>query len=220
MKRVLALVEGQTEETFLDGVIAPWLMDCGLAITPTLVTTKRIKGGNDFKGGLGSYARVRQQLIRLLGDSDIVALTTMFDYYGLPEDFPGMEDLPASGASKRVEHLEASLRNDLSDPRFVPYFSLHEFEALLFVEPHELARIFPEKPTIASTVAEWQETGLGPEDINDGPDTHPSARVKKLAPLYRKTAHGPLVTARVGLKPLRQACPHFDGWLSRLEALC
>ncbi len=44
-------------------------------------------------------------------------------------------------------------------------------------------------------------------------------RIAKLFPGYRKTLHGPLLTKRIGLKPIRKQCSHFDSWLLKLEEL-
>jgi hypothetical protein len=63
-----------------------------------------------------------------------------------------------------------------------------------------------------------QEAGA-PELINHGEDTHPKARLRSLAGNYRETLDGPTLLEKIGLATVRAACPHFDGWLKRLEAL-
>jgi len=30
--------------------------------------------------------------------------------------------------------------------------------------------------------------------------------------------HGPVIAARIGLEPIRKECPHFNGWMNKLEA--
>jgi len=57
-----------------------------------------------------------------------------------------------------------------------------------------------------------------PEEINDGPNTHPSARLKRL-PGYKKAANGILVAEAIGLGKIRSECQHFNAWLSRIENL-
>jgi len=89
LTRVLALVEGQTEETFVRDVLAEHLRASGVYLTPVLVCTKRVKSGIKFKGGVSQYEKVRQELSLLLRDRSAVAVTTMLDYYGLPRNFPG-----------------------------------------------------------------------------------------------------------------------------------
>src|SRR5262245_35382193 len=95
MKRALILVEGQTEERFVKDTLAPHLAAFDLYITPTLLTTKVVKSGPNFKGGVTSFAKFEGDLRRLLGGAGQGTLvTTMLDYYRLPDDFPGMADRP------------------------------------------------------------------------------------------------------------------------------
>jgi len=210
------LVEGQTEETFVRDVLGPHLLGFRLHLNPVVVSTKRVKSGLKFKGGVTDYAKVRRELRRLLNDSSAVAVTTMIDYYGLPDDFPGVASLPRSRTCySRVEHLENALAADIHDRRFLPYFSLHEFEALLFVAP-QLIETAVEEKGVADRLA---ALAASPEEVDDGPDTHPAARLFAVAPRYRKAVHGPLIAGRIGLSGMRPRCPHLDVWVSRLESL-
>lgn len=219
MKRILVLVEGQTEETFVREVLLPSLLSLGLSVKPVIIATKRLKSGLKFKGGISRYPRLKADLRHLLGDRGATAITTMIDYYGLPEDFPGRDALPPSASPyTRVEHLERSFQDDVADPRFIPYLSLHEFEALLLTSPAEIATAVA-SPQVAQQVKNITAPYGSPEEINDGPETHPAARLTRLAPTYRKTLHGPLIAKRTGLDEIRRQCPHFAGWLSRLEGL-
>ncbi len=67
-------------------------------------------------------------------------------------------------------------------------------------------------------VIKVRQAARGPEYIDDGPSTHPSARLGAL-PAYRKVRHGVEAAHHVGLDTIRSECPHFGGWLSRLEGL-
>lgn len=219
MIRAYALVEGQTEQTFIQRVLGPYLQDLGIYLTPVLVVTKRVSDGRKFKGGISRYAAVRRDLRNLLADRAAGAITTMIDYYGVPEDFPGHAALPRAGSCfDRVAHLEASLRADLDDPRFRPYLSLHEFEALLLTAPETIGSVLPGNPFV-DRLAEEVAGFRSPEEVDDGPETHPAARIVRLAPLYRKTVHGPLAAERIGLSAIRRSCPHFNEWVTWLEGL-
>ncbi len=219
MRPILALVEGQTEETFVREVLRQHLESFDLYVTPVVVATKRVKSGLKFKGGVSRYSRLRTDLRNLLGDRSAVAITTMFDYYGLPADFPGHDALPpTSSPYDRVEHLEKSFLADVRDPRFIPYLSLHEFEALLLTSPAEVAAAVS-RPEAARAVTDMTAPYDSPEEVNDGPETHPAARLMRLAPSYKKTLHGPMIAKRTGLEEIRRRCPHFAGWLTRLEGL-
>lgn len=219
MKRVLALVEGQTEETFMRDVLAIHLLQFGVYLTPIVLSTKRVKSGLKFKGGVNTYPQFKRDLRHLLSDRNAVAVTTMLDYYGLPNDFPGAKKLRGlRSCYERAEHLEKSLQDDFQDHRFLPYLSLHEFEALLLTSPDQIARTFSstsDVPKLRMIV----ENVDSPEEVNDGPTTHPAARLSDLLPLYKKRLHGPMIVRRIGLDQIRQQCPHFHQWMSRLENL-
>ena len=218
MTRVHVLVEGQTEETFIRNVLGPHLALSEIYLTPVLVATKRVKSGLKFKGGLNRYEPFRRDLQRLLNDSSVVAVTTMIDYYGLPEDFPGCSTLPRGTCHERVAHLEEALGRDLGSHRLLPYLSLHEFEALLLVAPAEIGTAFPGSSQMSS-LADEVSAFRSPEEVNDGPETHPAARILQHLPGYRKAVYGPLIAQRIGLDAMRQRCSHFHEWVSRLERL-
>jgi hypothetical protein len=188
-------------------------------VTPVVVATKRVKSGRKFKGGVSGYAPIRRDLRHLLRDTNAAAVTTMFDYYGLPKDFPGAVSLPRQAPpAERVRHLEEALRSDLGDHRLLPYLSLHEFEALLLVSPEEIQHAVA-APRLAKELEVAVASHQTPEEVNDGAETHPSARIQRVAPRYRKALHGPIIAERIGLDSLRSHCPHFDDWVHRLAAL-
>ncbi|MCZ7624796.1 MAG: DUF4276 family protein [Candidatus Methylomirabilis sp.] len=175
MRKVLILVEGQTEERFIKDVLEPHLSSAGVYPVPKLATTKRVKHGADFKGGITDFGKVKDDLRRLLGDTDAALITTMIDYYGLPNDFPGKRSLQGQNSRERVRELEAALEEHLNaGPRFLAYFMIHEFEALLFSDPKVLAEVMnlPETRTRLQDIRNGFPT---PEDINDDPHTRPSS---------------------------------------------
>ncbi len=100
---------------------------------------------------------------------------------------------------------------------FLPYLSMHEFEALLFTAPEELARTLTE-PLKAGSCAQVRAEFTRPEDIDERPNQAPSKRIIALFPSYRKALHGPATAKRIGLETLRKQCPHFNGWIQHLEA--
>ena len=143
MIRVHILVEGQTEESFVRELLVPHFVERQIYLFTVLATTKRVKAGPNFRGGITSYGRVQNDINRLLQDGNVAAVTTMIDYYGLPRDFPGIVDLPSGDCYARVNHLQAAWTNVIGDPRFLPFLTLHEFEALLFSQPNAAAYYIP-----------------------------------------------------------------------------
>jgi hypothetical protein len=68
-----------------------------------MVATRK-GGGRLFRGGLPSYARVRDDLVTWVKQEQRnhdVAFSTMFDLYALPGDFPGMAGLRCTPMSRQ-----------------------------------------------------------------------------------------------------------------------
>jgi hypothetical protein len=216
MKKALLLVEGNTEERFVKNLLHPHFNKLNLYLQPVLFSTKVVKSGPAFKGGLGSWPKVKKELKNLLSDSSAVVVSTMIDYYGRPKDFPGRASKEQGNNLKSVELFEDAVAKDIDDRRFIPFFTLHEFEGLLFASPDGIAeRMNGRKKELNSIRNEFPT----PEDINDDPSTCPSKRLKKLFPGYRKPLDGTLIAGKMGLDVIRGQCPHFDHWLKKLEAL-
>jgi hypothetical protein len=85
MSRVLILVEGPTERAIVDQVFAPALAVKGVYLYPRVVGKPGHKGGNKFE-------TVRRELRNLLRQELTSTVTMLFDYYGLPPDWPRKTD--------------------------------------------------------------------------------------------------------------------------------
>ena len=218
MKRVLVYVEGQTEETFVRDVLNPYFNEQGIHLIPTLAVTKRVVGGANFKGGIQTFDKVRGDIQRLLSDSSAVAITTMVDYYGLPTNFPGKKDTIKGDVHERVKYIEQEFALSINSSRFIPYLSVHEFEALLFAKPISIVETLS-KPSALAELQKIRASFATPEEINDSPTTAPSKRLEKLFPDYQKPLYGILIAQTIGLTTLFQECPHFKEWVQRLEKL-
>ncbi|KAA0260367.1 MAG: hypothetical protein DPW18_20665 [Chloroflexi bacterium] len=218
MNRVLVSAEGQTEETFVREVLRRHLWDFNVELQPVVITTHRVKQGRKFKGGVLSYPQTRNEIGRLLGDTSAVAVTTLYDLYHLPTDFPGQSARPSGSGRNKALHLEAAFQKDIDSPRFRPHLQVHEFEAFLFVDPVRTATFFTEI-NIAKEIQRIRREFPTPEDINDNPQTAPSKRIIELYPKYEKPLYGTLAVLEIGLEPIRAECPHFDSWLTWLESL-
>lgn len=220
MTRILILVEGQVEEAFVKQVLNPRYDAKGLFFHPTVIETKRVLAGGSFRGGVTSFEKFKRHLLRLLGSARGDSLvTTMLDYYRLPDDFPGVKTKPASNAYDRVHHVEAEILSHFDGHRnFVPYLSLHEFEALLFSR-HEAVPTVLNSPQLAAQLEAIIREAGAPELINERPGRSPAQRLTSLFPRYQKLLHGMLAARRIGLDAMRGACPHFDEWLSKIESV-
>jgi hypothetical protein len=111
MKRLYVLVEGQTEEAFVNRLIAPHLVNYQLAVSALLVKNRSDAWERRFKGGFRKYFKIEEHLLTLwkqVGGSDCW-FTTLLDLYGLPDDFPGLaKSAGLSDPYKKVQQLEAA----------------------------------------------------------------------------------------------------------------
>ncbi|CBL44419.1 conserved hypothetical protein [gamma proteobacterium HdN1] len=215
MKRVHILVEGQTEESFVRELLAPYYAQRQVFITAIVVRTSA-----GHKGGIASYAKVRPQIVRLCKQDRNVIISTMFDLYGLPADFPGKNSQAYTqlhSGLEKAQLIENALVADIQQNNFIPYIQLHEFEALLFADLKAF-EVWTDNDRVLKPIYELCES-TKPEDINDSPQTAPSKRILSAMPNYQKTVHGPLIACDIGLDAIRRQCPHFSRWLVQLDAL-
>jgi hypothetical protein len=162
--------------------------------------------------------RFANSLTPLTYDTD-AWITTLLDFYGLPEDFPGYQEARGPGDPREhVVALQERLAAEIGHPRLIPFFALHEFEAWLFCAPDVVADHFGQAG-LATKVRKAVEHAGEPELINHGQETHPKARLQNMGTDYKETSDGPTLIEKIGIPAIRDACSHFAGWLDRLEAL-
>jgi len=219
--RLHIVVEGQSEETFVNRILVPHLSRFAVWTDARSVYTSH-QGPYWIRGGMTSYERARRDVTLWLRQdrSADVRLTTMFDFYRLPPDFPGvLETAIAPTAQARVDLIEKAFASDVNDTRFIPYLQVHEFEALIFTDVESLSIPYPGTERNAALKRLGAE-GLkhkNPETIDL--ENPPSTRILKHIPDYDKVSAGVLAIEGIGLQRIRQACSHFNRWLTRLEGL-
>jgi len=216
---VYIVVEGQTEQTFVREVLAPEMGYKGIFLHPALI------GKPGHKGGDIRFERARGDIGRFLKQRSNTYISTMFDYFRLESNWPGNVNIQGSPtAIKKAERIEDATFVKIKElfpdhnveGRFVPYIEMHEFEALLFSEVSILANKIGVSPAeVEDILHEYGE----PEEIDDGSDTSPSKRLISLNNSYRKVAMGKTISEAIGIPTIREKCPHFDKWLTRLEQL-
>ncbi len=212
MIRVNVFVEGQTEETFVRDVLAPYFARQHIWLKAILAETSP---GN--KGGIVSYGKVKHQVTRLCRSDAGAYVTTLIDYYGLPTDFPSFAVAQGNGIQK-VQLLEQAFAQDVGEGNFIAYLALHEFETLLFCKPAQFHDWFEDEQAVGILEAVKASYG-NPEEINDSPHTAPSKRILAAIPAYKKTLHGPMIAEEIGIDAMRNQCPHFDEWIKSIELL-
>lgn len=189
--RLNFIVEGQTEERFVNTVLRPHFADRSIVAVAHQVTTRRHRRAHHLRhrGGLTTYRHASADIRRWVREdrSRSVRFTTMFDLYGLPADFPGYAaaaEVPDPYV--RVAILEAAMSEDIGDGRLIPYIQLHEFEALLFSDLAKLDTQFPDRRSEIRGLVETAATLGSPELVDDGATTAPSKRIAAAIPEYGK----------------------------------
>lgn len=221
MVKVHVLVEGQTEEEFVREILNEYLLPKGVYLNAVIAKTKRAIGGNPaYRGGIVSYGKIEFDLKQLLRDSSASLVTTMIDFYRLPSDFPGFNDAEAKSGSafQCVGYLERKFREAIHHPQFLPYLSIHEFEALLFSDSDTIVQeVRGGDEQAQKSLRNVRQSYDSPEEINR--ENPPSKHILEQLSEYEKTLHGYLIAIEIGIDKMREACPHFREWLTRLEAL-
>ncbi len=225
--RLHITAEGRTEENFIKNTLCPHLGRFNISADVRLtLTSKNNRSCREYRGGFrrsAAYETVKRDIQTWMREDRHanVRFSTMFDLYGLPNDFPGHEE--AQGQTDpygKVAILEKGLARGVEDHRFIPYIQLHEFETLIFANPHKLDLEYLDHRGPVRRLAQMvEDVGGNPELIDDGRSTAPSKRIIKEIPEYDKINVGPLIVEKIGLDVLRRGCSHFSEWLTKLESL-
>jgi len=235
-RRVLVVVEGPTEFSVLNSTVAPHLGMFGVHLNPKVV------GRPGHKGGVyRTFESIAKEIVTLFKQEPTAVVSTFFDFYAMPEDWPGVaaakqakvNGLATNSVAVIVEEAWqkeiAAKTASLGRPAvFIPYVQMHELEALLFASPKTMAEDFLQ-PNLEGKFRQIVTACGGCEEINNRPQYAPSKRIEDLFPGYRKgrdrnkredrRPHAPRIAARIGVATIRVACPHFNQWVKSLEAL-
>jgi hypothetical protein len=215
------IVEGQTEETFVNDILAPHFSNKLVFVHARKVETSR-KQEKVFRGGLLNYIKAKNDIIRWIKQyhTDDWYFTTMFDLYRLPSNFPDyFKARNCRDLYRRIEILEYAFTKDISHPRnrFIPYIQLFEFEALILSEPNAFIYKYLNQFSNIKRLEKIANKFQNPEFIND--DMPPSKRIKEIFGDYQRIDDGPIIAMEIGLNTIRSKCPHFNDWITKLETL-
>src|SRR6266403_1680615 len=218
MAGLLIHVEGQTEETTVNEVLRGHLLQLGFDyVAATLIGNPR-----KSRGGIVGWNTAKREILRNLKESGSRYVTTMVDYYGLPQAgdraWPGRAQashLPfaqkaSTVESAMMEEIVAEMGGDAFYPnRFIPFVVMHEFEGLLFSDCAGFSRGI-ERRDLEGSFQQIRNQFQSPEEIDDSPTNAPSKRVLRLIPEYQKPLLGALAVIEIGLECIRRECQHFN----------
>lgn len=230
MIRVNVVSEGQSELYFVQKVLScyPFLLGKNIEINSRAVLTKREqRTGYEYRGGLTNYLKPKRDIIQWLKESSDTYVTTMFDLFRLPDDFPGYrEAIGQQNPYQSVSILERELKKDIllefpniNPDRFIPYIQMHEFEALFFADLEKLKTFYLGEINNLKIEKLIQDiVGINAELINHGVNTSPSKRLKNTIS-YKKGDDAALVLKEIGMEKMLNTCQHFSTWVNQLLAL-
>ena len=216
MKNVYIYCEGQSEETFINNLLYPYFSNLNINVRPILCTTGT-KRNVKYKGGVTTYAKIKHELQILCKNHHNEFVTTMFDYYRMPKDTPGIQSDRAD-LHERIELIENTINQDLGIKNCKFNLVVHEFEGLLFSKPDAFSLIAEQ--AIVSEIKKIRASFMTPEHINNSPETAPSKRLEKLIPGYAKIKNGLLISENIGIDLLLTECPHFSQWIKEIIDIC
>ena len=215
MKNVYIYCEGPTEESFINEILYPYFLSTGIVVRPIICTTKRTLA-KKFKGGVSDYAKIKKELSMICRQHHNEYVTTMFDYYAMPDNTPGL-DCTESDIHERINHIERIIDADINKQNCNFHFMLHEFEGILFSKPDSFALIADEN--VVASIQTIRDSYPTPEHINNSPETAPSKRLESLIPNYAKIKNGTLLSKDMGIDAILSECPHFREWVYRIRSL-
>ena len=226
MTRLLIHVEGETEEAFVNDVLSEHLYRIGYTVVGARMMGSAQQRAR--RGGIVPWEIARQRILNHFREDPARYVSTMVDYYGMPNDWPGRANpfTAAMSVSDRAMEIENALLQDVCNEmdssfnpaRFVPYVMMHEYEAMLFSDCERFGHAIGQRDLIGDfqAIRDGFDT---PENIDDSPLTVPSKRIESLMPAYQKPTMGTQAVQSIGLEAIRRECPHFADWLERLESL-
>lgn len=215
MKNVYIYCEGQTEEAFINEILYPYFIKMDIAVYPIVCTTKRTTS-RKYRGGVNDYNKIKRELTMLCKTHPNEYVTTMFDYYAMPDNTPeiGLHD---PDIYERIGKIEAAVNRDIGQANCMFHFMLHEFEAILFSNPESFELIA--ETDVADKIRKIRESYPTPEHINNSPETAPSKRLERLIPNYAKIKNGTLISKDIGIDKILAECPHFCEWIKKIKEL-
>lgn len=209
MRRLVFLVEGDTELIFINNHVVPYLYSKGFenAMNAQKIITNRQL---HKKGGNINYDYLKNDIQRVMAQGNVI-ITTFLDFFRLPTNFPGY-----TLDSNQIDNIEISVHTNLNSHEFLlPYIQKHEMEALMFSSMDGFNIVIDDERKLAqleSIITRYEN----PEDINNHPSTSPSNRLKSIFQ-YNKVGDRELILEAIGIYEMIKKCPRFREWLTKVE---
>ena len=209
MKRLVFIVEGDTEIILVEKLIVPYLVSKGFT-NPMHAQTITTNRKQYKKGGVSSYGLFENEVRNTLAQGNVI-VTTLIDFFKLPTDFPSY-----TPDSRRIHEIESAILSNFGDhPDFIPYIQRHELEALMFSSMSGFQLVIDDLGKLEK-IEKIVNDFANPEDINNSPQTAPSKRLEQIFN-YDKKFDGEMIFEMIGIDSIIAKCPRFREWIVRIE---
>jgi len=215
MKRLVFLVEGNSEVVFINQFIIPYLYSLGfenvMHAQPIITNRKQHK-----KGGMVNYDHLKNDLNRVIAQGNVI-ITTLIDFFKLPPSFPNY-----TTDSQGISDIEQGVVDDFADfPDLIPYIQKYEFEALMFSKIDGFEIVMDDDKQLRE-IQDIMNKFPNPEDINNSPQTAPSKRLERIFAIgqerYEKVVHSELIFEMLDIQSILDKCPRFKMWIEKIIA--
>jgi len=223
MRALIILVEGETEQEFVNRILSPYLVSRGLntEIRPIMI---EISGGGH---GYNNIQHLKNTIRPVLSRADQPIITTLIDHYGINSErkLPGYMSITTLSIEDRIQQMEAILQAEIQKIKpyrfFIPYIQRHEFETLLLANPAEGFSLEGNK--IVDEVVKLCNQFDSIEDINCTPQGAPSKRIGRIYEAekkrYNKVSDAVDIMILTGIDAVFEKCPRFRNWVEKLIGL-
>ncbi len=222
MKNLYIIVEGQTEEEFVNTLLSDYLYQQGLTGNIQAFIIKK-KGK---AGGFINIEHFKSMIEPLLHYRDEPIITTLIDYYGInsKKKMPNYEICSQEqDVKKRISCMEDNLSDIIKElaPNyrfFIPNIIQHEMETLLFANPEmfDYENVKGITKDVEDVCAIFPEI----EDINNTPEGAPSKRLAHIYEQnnkkYQKTTNGINIATLIGIETMLAKAPRFKAWVEKI----
>ncbi len=220
MKRLIIIVEGQTEKEFVEKSLRNFFVSHEIFDVRAIM----IQTSKGHKGGFVNYEHLKNDIENILKSETDVIVSMFVDYFKIPTNFPKFEEAKSAiQIDSKIELLKEGIKLDINDKRFIPYIQKHEFESLLFSSDKGFINWFDDEWVVNELINVINQY-TNPEEINSGNETAPSKRIIKILgekkQKYDKIAEGNLIAEEVGFEKIIEKCPRFRDWILCLIDKC
>lgn len=225
MKSLIFVVEGETEEEFVNRLLAPYLIEFEGLNTEIRAVLIEMSGGGH---GYSNIEHLKNTIQPLLHKVPEPVITTFIDYYGINSErkMPGYTSIVTGDAERRIAHMQETLNEEVQKIKsyryFIPYIQQHEMETLLFVNPEEGFDLEDKKIKDEVVVLCGQFESI--EDINCTPTGAPSKRLEQIYQKHHKKYNKvvdavDIIELSGGIPAVLSKCPRFAKWITRVVSM-